>query len=84
MKFDKKYCFCCKPKKKHQDFLFKDAKSKLSEEMDILEIVKKLRVHQFAASITLKPHQRDLINFFQEYKIYNPNEAKYDDVSVLL
>ena len=64
MKFDKKYCFCCKPKKKHQDFLFKDAKSKLSEEMDILEIVKKLRVHQFAASITLKPHQRDLINFF--------------------
>ena len=45
MKFDKKYCCCCKPKKKHQDFLFKDAKSKLSEEMDILEIVKKLRVH---------------------------------------
>lgn len=48
-RFDKKYCCCCRARKKREDFLFKDAKSKLSEEIDILEIVKKLRVHQFAA-----------------------------------
>ena len=49
------YC-CCKLKKKRADFLFRDARSKLNEEMDILEIVKKLRVHQFASQVTLKPH----------------------------
>ena len=48
------------------------AESKLAEELDILEIIKKLRVHQFASQVTLKPHQRDLVNFFQEYKIYDP------------
>ena len=42
--------------KKRDDFLFRDAKSKLAEEIDLLEIVKKLRVHQFAAQVTLKPH----------------------------
>ena len=48
-RFDKKCCCCLRPKKERGDFLFKSAKSKLSEELDILEIVKKLRVHQFAA-----------------------------------
>ena len=43
--FDKTYCCCCRPRKKREDFIFKDAKSKLNEEVDILEIVKKLRVH---------------------------------------
>jgi len=44
-RFDKSICCCCRARKKRDDFLFKDAKSKLSEEIDILEIVKKLRVH---------------------------------------
>ena len=43
--FDKSYCCCCRPKRDRKDFLFKDAKTKLNEEVDILEIVKKLRVH---------------------------------------
>ena len=36
---------CCKPRNKRDDILFKDAKQKLYEEMDLLEIVKKLRVN---------------------------------------
>lgn len=63
-RFDKKICCCCRAKKKREDFLFKDAKGKLAEEIDLLEIVKKLRVHQFASQQILKPHQRDLVNFF--------------------
>lgn len=55
-RFDKWYCCCCRPKRKRGDLLFQDAKKKLSEEIDILEIVKKLRVHQFASQIILKPH----------------------------
>ena len=73
-RFNVWYCCCCRPKRKRNDFLFKNAKSKLSEEIDLLEIVKKLRVHQFASHVTLRPHQRDLVNFFQEYKLSGPKE----------
>ena len=38
-------CPCLKPKNKRDDILFKDAKQKLYEEIDLLEIVKKLRVN---------------------------------------
>ena len=62
--FDKSYCCWCKPKRKREDHLFKSARGKLNEELDILEIIKKLRVSQFANELSLKPHQRDLINFF--------------------
>ena len=44
-KFDKKCCLCCRPERKREDFLYKGARNKLNEELDILEIVKKLRVH---------------------------------------
>lgn len=63
-RFDHKYCCCCRARKKRDDFLFKDAKSRLSEEIDILEIIKKLRVHQFASQQVLQPYQRDMVNFF--------------------
>ena len=48
-------CCCCRPRNKRNDILFKDAKQKLYEEIDLLEIVKKLRVNQFASDIVLKP-----------------------------
>ncbi len=35
----------------------------------MLEIVKKLRIFKFASDCTLKPRQRDLVNFFDEYKL---------------
>lgn len=74
--FDHKYCCCCRPKIKRDDSLFKNAKKKLNEEIDILEIVKKLRVYQFQSQIALKPHQRDLVNFFREYKIYDEDSQE--------
>ena len=48
-------CFCCKPKLQRRDRLFKDARSKLFEEIDILEIIKKLRVNKFTSEVILKP-----------------------------
>ena len=62
-------CCCCKPKLQKRDRLFKDARSKLFEEIDILEIIKKLRVNKFTSEVFLKPRQRDLVNFFDEYKL---------------
>ena len=74
MKFDKKCCLCLRPQRKREDFLYKGARKKLNEELDVLEIVKKLRVHQFATQMFLKPHQRELVNFFQDYKAQDPEE----------
>ena len=71
-KFDKKYCLCCRARRKREDFLYAGARKKLNEELDILEIVKKLRVHQFASQMALQPHQRELINFFQDFKVKEP------------
>ena len=63
------YCCCCKLRPRRGDRLFKDARSKLYEEIDILEIIKKLRVNKFTSEVVLKPRQRDLVNFFEEYKL---------------
>ena len=68
-RFSAWYCCCCKPRPRRRDRLFKDAKNKLYEEIDILEIIKKLRVNKFVSEIVLKPRQRDLVNFFEEYKL---------------
>jgi len=67
-------CFCCcRARSKRRDFLYRDAKAKLGEETDLLEIVKKIRIFKFASDIVLKPRQRDLISFFDEYKLKKAN-----------
>ena len=67
--FSRAVCLCCKAKSKRQDFLFKEAKKKLYYEIDLLEIVKQLRINMFASDIVLKPRQRHLVSFFDEYKL---------------
>ena len=75
-------CFCCCRKKAgRQEFLMKDAKSKLNAETDLLEIIKKLRVHQFASEMALKPSQRDLINFFDVYKLKTPEQYTQEKIA---
>lgn len=46
-------CCCCRESR--DDRLFKTAKKKLSQELDILEIIRKLRVSNFTADVTLRP-----------------------------
>ena len=60
---------CCKARTKRSDFLYRQAKEKLYTEIDLLEIVKQLRINMFASDIVLKPRQRYLVNFFDEYKL---------------
>ena len=48
-RFNKKYCLCLRPKKTRKDKLFNHATGKLIQEIDLLEILKKLRVYQFAS-----------------------------------
>ena len=49
------WCCCCKPGNKREDFLFQDAREKLSTETDLLEIVKNMRIFKFTSDIILKP-----------------------------
>ena len=72
--FGSKFCCCCRIKKKREDWLQDDAIKKLNQEIDILEIVKKLRVAYFASEIALKPRQRKLVGFFDEFKLKTPDE----------
>jgi len=44
--------------------LFKKAKNKLHQEIDLLHIIKQLRVATFNAQTTLKPHQIMLVKWF--------------------
>ena len=79
------FCCGCTPKKRRDDRLFADAKQKLYEEIDLLEIVKKLRVNQFASDVVLKPRQRDLVNLFLTYKLNGEKEIEKiveDDVDM--
>lgn len=41
------------------------------EEMDILEIVKCLRVSKFMQNLALSPYQQQMINYFYEYSLEN-------------
>ena len=51
----------------------------LNEEIDLLEIIKKIRVSQFASDVVLKPRQRDLINFFQDYNLHDQTYHRQHD-----
>ena len=63
------WCCCGRIGGKREDFLFRDAKEKLSNETDLLEMVKNMRIFKFTSDIILKPRQRDLVNFFDSYKL---------------
>ena len=74
--FGSPWCCCCRWKRKRQDWLQKDAKKKLNREIDILEIIKKLRVAYFASELALKPRQRWLVSFFHDYQLESDNEIE--------
>ena len=69
---------CCRKRAGRQEWLLKDSRTKLAAETDILEIIKKLRVHQFASEVALKPSQQDLVNFFDEYKLKTPDQYRQE------
>ena len=61
---------CCLSKQStRNDRLFKDAKKKLNREVDLLEIVKHMRITRFLAQVLSTRKQRELIKFFQEYRL---------------
>lgn len=43
----------------------------MNEDLDLINIVKKLRVGQFIANLTLSPYQQQAIDYFYEYSLEN-------------
>ena len=77
-----KFCCCCSRKKTLEDKLFEKARKKLYAEIDLLQIIKQLRIVTFASEILLKPHQMRMVKYFDEYKIkirMDEDEDKKDD-----
>ena len=55
---------------------------KLHAEIDLLNIIKQLRINTFAMHSLLKPHQRQLVRWFDEYKLQiysDESDGKNDD-----
>jgi hypothetical protein len=46
------WCTCCCPKKNDKDKMYVDAQKKLKLEMDVLELIKTLRISNFMATVT--------------------------------
>ena len=73
--FGSSCCLCCQVRRQRQDRLQESARRKLFSEIDILEIIKKLRVATFASEMALKPRQRWLVSFFHEYKLESDSDS---------
>ena len=60
-------CACCCHRYTVKDRLFEDGRKKLHHEIDLLRIIKQLRITAFGSQIGLKPHQVALIKWFETY-----------------
>lgn len=62
-------CSCCRRTNNTRDKLFLKGRHKLHSEIDLLQIIKQLRVASFTCNQYLKPHQLKLIRWFDQYKV---------------
>jgi hypothetical protein len=63
-------CACCRSRKKSkQERIFGQAQRNLYNEIDVLEIVKQLRISKFLASFLLTSNQRELVKFMKQYTL---------------
>ena len=60
---------CRKRKLDRNNYLFKQGLQKLYSEIDLLEVIKQLRILRYLNTITLTAHQRELIKFQNDYTL---------------
>ena len=83
--FSSPWCLCCRFKEEPVDKLQAKARSRLYAEIDILQIIQKLRVSRFVAELQLTEEERYLVNYHSEYMLFRNNEleklnaARYTD-----
>lgn len=72
--FASPWCFCCQHNDNDDDRLQAKARTRLYAEIDILQIIQKLRVARFVSEINLTDEQRYLVNYHTEYMLFR-NQA---------
>ena len=76
--FNKKIFCCCRRRFTKQDWMQRDAENKLSKELDVLEVIKQLRISKFMSEIVLEKRQKALVKFFREYTLDGTPKDKKD------
>ena len=75
--FASPWCLCCRHSDNYEDKLQAKARSRLYSELDILQIIQKLRIARFVAEKELTDEQRYLVNYHSEYMLFrDENKAK--------
>jgi len=84
--FASPWCLCCRHSENAEDKLQAKARSRLYAELDILQIIQKLRVARFVAELKLTDEQRYLVNYHSEYMLFRDdgkstylNATRYTD-----
>ena len=72
--FNSPWCFCCRHSDNFEDKLQGKARTRLYQELDILQIIQKLRVGRFVAELNLSEEQRYLVNYHTEYMLFRDNQ----------
>ena len=80
------WCFCCRQHDDHLDKLQSKARTRLYSELDIMQIIHKLRIAKFVAEQNLSEEQRYLVNYHTEYMLFRDdtkakpfNASRYTD-----
>ena len=72
-------CCCCCWKSSLEERLFMKGQYKLHNEIDILSIIKQLRVAALTSQALLKPHQAMLVKWFDKYKVSLTQAERNDE-----
>ncbi len=72
--FSSPWCCCVRHKDNADDKLQSKARTRLYKELDILQIIQKLRVARFVSEISLSEEQRYLVNYHGEYMLFRNDE----------
>jgi hypothetical protein len=66
-------CFCCNFKDR-QSKMFEKGKKQLYSEMDLVKLIKQLRVAALMSQVYLKPYQTLLVDWLAEYRLDSAEE----------
>ena len=71
-------CTCCRKNRKlsKEERIYKQGVKKLYTEIDLLEVVKQLRISRFMSSIMLSNNQRELVKFLKPYVLITQSKKR--------
>jgi len=72
--FSSPWCCCVRHKDSPEDRLQSKARTRLYRELDVMQIIQKLRVARFVSELELSEEQRYLVNYHGEYMLFRNDD----------